>query len=113
MKVVNLLVPTKKGLVSQSTKPKLAKKGDDSSETCSDIIPYKGSLPLITNMVLKSTPPPYARTYSIRHFITAKSRLSIWRLFVDAPPSNRTCCNKRKKSPPALSTTVERRVCHL
>ena len=45
MKVVNLSTPTKKGLVSRTTKPKFAKKGDDSSETCFNIILYKGGLP--------------------------------------------------------------------
>ena len=39
MKVVNLLAPTKKGSMSWSAKPKSTKRGDDSSETCSDIVP--------------------------------------------------------------------------
>ena len=47
VKVVNLLAPAKKGLVSHSAKPKSAKRGDDSSETCFDIVPYEGSLPPI------------------------------------------------------------------
>ena len=45
MKVTNLPIPTKKGFASQFAKPKPAKKGDDSSETCSDIFPFKGGLP--------------------------------------------------------------------
>ena len=45
MKVVNLSTPTKKGSVSRTAKPKFAKKGDDSSETCSNIVPYKAGLP--------------------------------------------------------------------
>ena len=44
MKVVNLLVPVKKGSVSQTTKPKSTKRGDDSFETCSDLVPYRGGL---------------------------------------------------------------------
>lgn len=51
MKVVNLPAPTKNGSVSRSAKPKLAKKGDDSSKTFSEIVPYKGDLPLISNII--------------------------------------------------------------
>jgi len=60
VKVVNLPVPTKKVLVSRTAKPKSTKKGDDSSETCFDIIPYKGGLPPIGNIVLESSPPSTA-----------------------------------------------------
>ena len=45
MKVMNLSMPTKKGSVSWTAKPKSTKKGDDSSETYSDIVLYKGGLP--------------------------------------------------------------------
>ena len=45
MKVVNLSTPTKKGSVSRTAKPKFAKKGDDSSKTCYNIVPYKAGLP--------------------------------------------------------------------
>ena len=45
VKVVNLLVPMKKGSVSWTTKPKSAKRGDDFSETCFDLVPYGGGLP--------------------------------------------------------------------
>ena len=45
MKVVNLPALVKKGSVSRTAKPKSAKRGDDSSEICSDIILYRGSLP--------------------------------------------------------------------
>ena len=45
-------MPTKKGSMSQTAKPKSAKKGDDSSKTCSDIIPYKEGLPPTGNVVL-------------------------------------------------------------
>ena len=58
VKVVNLLVPVKKGSVTWNVKPKFAKRGDDSFETCSDIILYGGGLPPIGNIVLESSPPP-------------------------------------------------------
>ena len=45
MKVVNLPAPVKKGSMSRTAKPKFAKRGDDSSEICSDIILYRGGLP--------------------------------------------------------------------
>ena len=66
VKVVNLPVPAKKGSVTRTVKPKFAKRGDDSSETYSDIIPYGGGLPPIGNIVLESSPPPFpsALTYS-------------------------------------------------
>ena len=58
VKVVNLSVLTKKGLMTWNVKPKFAKKGDDSSETCSNIIPYGDGLPPIGNIVLENSPPP-------------------------------------------------------
>ena len=67
MKVVNLPVLAKKGSVSRSAKPKPAKKGDDSFDTCSDTIPYEGSLPPIGNIVLEGSPPPFACTYFSKH----------------------------------------------
>lgn len=51
MKVVNLPTLTKKGSVSQIAKFKSAKKGDDSSESCSNIVLYKEGLPSIGNIV--------------------------------------------------------------
>ena len=45
-------MPTKKGSMSRTAKPKSAKKGDDSSKTCSDIISYKEGLPPTGNVVL-------------------------------------------------------------
>ena len=66
MKVVNLPVSMKKGLASNYAKPKFAKKGGDAFEACSDIVPYKGGLPPIGNIVLESTPPPFARARSTR-----------------------------------------------
>ena len=80
VKVINILVPGKKG----STKPKSAKKGDDSSNACSDVVPFESGLPPIGNIVLESSPPP----------------------------SKRMRGSKRKTSPPA-PTTTERRVCYL
>ena len=72
VKVVNLLVPVKKGSVTWNLKPKFAKRGDDSFETCSDIILYGGGLPLIGNIVLVSSPPPFARTCSSRRSTASK-----------------------------------------
>ena len=47
MKVLNLPALAKKGSMSQSAKPKSTKRRDDSFETCLDIVPYEGSLPLL------------------------------------------------------------------
>ena len=113
MKVTNLPVPVKKGSASRSAKPKTTKKGDDSSETCSNIMPFEGGLPLIGNIALESSPPPSTRTRSSRRPITSKSRPTTPRPPVDAPPSSRTQGSKRKTSPPPLSATSERRVCYL
>ena len=52
VKVVNLPMLGKKGFVSRFTKPKLAKKGNDSSKAYFDIVPFKGGLPSIGNIVL-------------------------------------------------------------
>ena len=113
MKVTNLPTPTKKGSASWSAKPKPAKKGDDSSETCSDIVPFEGGLPPIGNIVLKSSPPYSARTLSSRRPTASKSSLAAPRPSVDAPPSSRTQGSKRKTSSPPSSTTTERKVCYL
>ena len=113
VKVVNLPTPMKKGLVSWSAKPKSAKREDDSSETCSNIIPYEGSLPPIGNILLKGSPPPFARTRSSRHSTARKPKPSTPRPSMDAPPSSRTHSSKRKTSPLAPSATTERRVCYL
>ena len=74
MKVVNLPTPVKKSSVSWSAKPKPAKKGDDSFETCSDIVPYEGKLPAIGNIVLEGSSPPSARTHFSRRPIAGKPR---------------------------------------
>ena len=103
MKVVNLPTPTKKGSVSQIAKPKSAKKGDDSSETCSDIISYKGGLPPIGNTVLKSFPPPSACTRSNKHSTASKPKPPTPKPSVDAPPTSLL----------APSATTERKVCYL
>lgn len=47
VKVVNLLVLVKMGLVSKSAKPKFAKKGKDVPKVCLEIVPYRGGLPPI------------------------------------------------------------------
>ena len=90
VKVVNLPVPTKKGFVSWSAKPKLDKKGDDSSETCSDVVPYEGSLPPMGNIVFEGSPPPFACTRSSKHPTAGRSRLAAPRPSADAPSSSRT-----------------------
>ena len=75
MKVVKLPAPAEKGLVPQSTKPKSAKKGDDSFETCFDIIPYEDGLPPIGNIVLKGSLPPSAHTHSTGALLQANPSL--------------------------------------
>ena len=69
VKLTNISVPVKKSFAPWS-----AKKGDDSSKTCSNIVPFKGDLPSIGNTVLKSSPPPFARTCSSRCPTAGKSR---------------------------------------
>ena len=83
VKVVNLPTPKKKGLVSQTTKPKYAKREDDSSKTYSDIVPYKGGIPPIGNIVLKSSPPPFAHIRSNRCSTASKPKPSVVRPAVD------------------------------
>ena len=74
MKVVNLPAPMKKGLMSQTTKPKSTKKGDDSSKTFSNLVPYKGGLPFIGNIVFKGSPFPSAHTRSNKHSTAGKPK---------------------------------------
>ena len=112
VKVVNLPAPMKKGSVSQTTN-KSAKRSDDSFETCSNLVPYKGGLPLIGSVVLESSPHPSARTHSSRHSTAGKLKPSALKPSTDAPPSSRTCGNKKKTSTPAPSATTEKRVCYL
>ena len=112
MKVVNLPAPAKEGSMSRSTKPKSAKRGDDSSQTCSDIVPYEGGLPPIGNIVLEGS-PPFARTRSSKRLITGKPKPIALRPSMDAPPSNRTQGSKRKTSPLPPFVTIERRICYL
>ena len=101
--MLNLPALAKKGSVSRTTKPKSIKRGDDSSKTCFDIVPYEGGLPPIGNIVLESSSLPSARTHSSRHSIASKRKPSIPRLTIDAPPSSRTHGSKRKTSlPPHL-----------
>ena len=109
MKVTNISIPMRKS----SAKAKSTKKGDDSSETCSDIVPFNGDFPPVGNIVLKSSPLSSARTHSNRCPTTGKSRLTALRLFADAPSSSRTRGNKRKTSHPSTSTTIKKRVCYL
>lgn len=110
VKVVNLPVSVKKGSISKSAKPKFAKKGKDVPEVCLEIVPYKGGLPSIGNIILESTPPPSARARSIRRSAAAKSRPLMPRQPLDASPSSSTHGNKRKTSPSASFTSIENRV---
>ena len=103
VEVVNLLAPMKKDSMSQTAKPKSAKKGDYSSKTCFDIILYKGGVPLIGCIVLESSLPPSTCTCSSKHSTVARPRPPIPKPFVDAPPSSRTRGSKRKTSPSHLS----------
>ena len=109
VKVINIPVPSKKG----SAKSKSSKKGGDSSEACSDVVPFESGLPPIGNIVLEGSLPPSTRTRSSVRPTTTKSKFTAPRLSMDAPPSSRTRGNKRKNSPPSMSTTTERRVCYL
>ena len=113
VKVVNLPVPVKKGLVSQFAKPKSAKRGDDSSKTCSDIVPYEGDLPPIGNIVIEDSSPFSAHTHSSRCLIAGKPKPSAPRPSPNTLPSNRPQGGKKKTSPPPSFTTTERRVCYL
>ena len=113
VKVVNIPAPTKKGSMSRSTKSKSAKRGDDYSETCFNIVPYKGGLPPIDNIVLEGSPPPFARTCSSRCLTAGKPKPAAPQPSTDAPPSSRTQGSKRKTSPPPPSANTERRICYL
>ena len=112
MKATNLPIPAKMGSASQSTKLRFAKKGDDFSETCLDIVPFKGDLPSIVSIVLESS-PPFAHTRSSKCPIAGKFRPAAPRPSADAPLFSRTRGSKRKTSPPPSSATSERRVCYL
>ena len=107
--MTNIPVSGKKGFA----KPKFAKKGDDSFEAYSDVVPFESGLPSIGNIVLESSPSPFASTHSNVRPTASKSKFATLQLSTDAPPSNRTRGSKRKTSPPSTSTTTERRVCYL
>ena len=81
---MNLPAPTKKGLVSRTTKPKSAMGGDDSSETFFDIVPYKGGLFPIGNTVLEGSPFSFACTCSSRRSTASKPKPSAPRPSMDA-----------------------------
>ena len=110
--MVNFPILTKKGLVSQTTKPKSTKRDDDSFKTFFDLISYKGGLLPFGNIVLKSFPPPSAHTCSNRRSTVSKPKPFAPRPSMDAPPSSRTRGKKRKTSPPAPFATTVRRVCY-
>ena len=89
VKVLNLLAPAKNGSVSQIAQPKSAKRGDDSFETCFDIVPNEGGLPSIGNIVLKGSPPS-THTHSNKRSIASKPKPSAPRPSMDGLPSSRT-----------------------
>ena len=60
VKVTNISVLGKKG----STKSKSTKKGGDTSEASSDMVPFESGLPPIDNIVLEDSPASSARAYS-------------------------------------------------
>uniref|UniRef100_A0A7N2RDL2 Uncharacterized protein n=1 Tax=Quercus lobata TaxID=97700 RepID=A0A7N2RDL2_QUELO len=97
----------KKSSTSRYAKPKPAKKGDDSSKTYSDIMPFEGGLPLMDNIVLESSPLPSAHTCSNKRPTAGKSKSTALRPSTDAP-SSKTQGNKRKTSLPS----TERRSKH-
>ena len=111
--MTNISVPMKKISTLRFAKTQSPKKGDDSSETCSNNVPFEGDLPLVGNIVLESSRPPSARTRSSRCSTAGKSRPTTPWLSDDAPLSNKTQGSKRKTSSPPTSTTIERRVCYL
>ena len=90
VQVTNISVPVKKSSAPWSAKPKFVKKGDNSSETCSDIVPFEGDLPLVGNIVLESSLPPFACTRSSRHPTVGKFRPTAPRPSADTPPSSKT-----------------------
>lgn len=112
VKLVNLPASTWKGSAFRSAKPKFPKKGIDASKVYSNIVPYKGGLLSISNIVLKSTPPS-TRAHSTRRSATTQPRPPMPRQSLDAPPSSKTHGSKRKTSPPAPSPTTKRRVCYI
>lgn len=113
VKVVKPLALIKKGCMSRTTKPKFAKKGDDSFETCSDTVLYKEGLPPIGDTVLVSSPPPAARTRFTRCSTAARSRPPTLKPSMDAPPFSKTHGSERKTTPLVSSTTTKRRACYL
>ena len=111
--MLNLLSLAKKGSMSRTAKPKFSKRGDDSSETCFDIVPYEGGLPPIGNIVLESSSLPSAFTHSSKRSIASKRKPSSPRPTMDTLPSSRNLGSKRKTSPPPPSAFTERRVYYL
>ncbi|KAK9999044.1 hypothetical protein SO802_018647 [Lithocarpus litseifolius] len=93
-------------------KLKSAKKGDDSFEAYSDVVPFESDLPPMGNIVLKRSPPPSTRTSSNKRPAASKFRSTIPQPSIDAPPSSKTQGNKKKPSPPLAPTPNERRSKH-
>ena len=109
VKVINTPMPSKKS----SAKPKSTKKGGDSSEAFSGVVPFESGLPTISNIVFESPPSASTNTHSNMRPTASKSKSVALRLPTDAPPSSRTRGSKRKTFPPHMSTTIKQRVCYL
>lgn len=90
--MINILVLGRKS----SAKPKSAKKGDDPSKACSNVVPFESGLPPVGNIVLEGSPPPSAYTRSSVRPTASKSKFTASRLSTNAPPSSRTRGSKRK-----------------
>ena len=69
--MTHISVLVKKSSTPQSAKSKSAKKGDNSSKTYSNIVPFKGDLPPVGNTILESSLPPFTRTHSSRRLLQA------------------------------------------
>ena len=71
--MINTPVPSKKG----SAKPKSAKKGGDTSEACSDVVPFENGLPPIGNIVLEGSPTPSTRAHCSVRSTASKSKFAV------------------------------------
>ena len=109
VKVINTPMPSKKS----SAKPKSTKKGGDSFEAFSGVVPFESGLPTISNVVLESPPPASTNTHSNVRPTANKPKFTTPRSSTNAPRSSRTRGSKRKTFPFPAATSIERRVCYL
>lgn len=107
---------SKKSSTYRSTKPKSAKKSKgvatSTPTVCFDIVPYGEKLPPIGNIVLDET-PLVLKTRIARKSTIVNSKPPLPKQPLDATPSSRTNGSKRKISPKASTTQLERKVCLL